>query len=117
MVSQNKVVAFLVVIVTCLIVCCCVFVLLRLFSKRRTGGVVPRIQIRTRRALQEAVQHAIRQRKVEDLFCKIPEQRFGKCKVFFSQDACVICFEEFESSSHVRVIPDCKHVLHSECMR
>ena len=119
-VSQNKVVAFLVVILTCLIVCCCVFVLLRLFSKRRPNNVVPQIEDiprRLRRSLQLEVQDAIRKQIVEDLFTKIPEQIFRMCKVFFSQDACIICFDEFDRSSRVRVIPDCKHVMHSECIR
>ena len=34
----------------------------------------------------------------------------------YKQLECVICMEEFEKDSAVRIIPICKHIFHSKCL-
>lgn len=68
---------------------------------------------------QQAIRHMSHMSLVEQYQKLIPLFKYKKNDKTideFGTTECVICMEAFNSSSKVRKIPSCRHILHDECL-
>ncbi|CAI2364822.1 unnamed protein product [Moneuplotes crassus] len=97
----------------CLIICTCFITMLKACFK---------VKEHNRRVRNLQHMNNIRQQEHESRAKKLLEENpplmYKNINVKFEQTQCVICIEDFkvEDNEKVRIMPECNHVFHSECI-
>jgi hypothetical protein len=108
-------VAIILIVICVLLVVCCIGVFVKMYVLRKRDESNNRVRALTIDKIRKDKQ--AKEDRFTDMLSLMPASRFDPSMDEFKQGNCVICMEDFKTTTMVRKVPVCKHIIHANCLQ